>query len=164
MSADAEHKLYDEIEDLDQLSDTVKLGLEEYNNINKSPMDLIIFRYVLEHLSRISRVLKQDGGHALLVGVGGSGRQSTTRLAAHMAEFDLVQPEITKQYRDEEWTEDVKTVMKKAGMANRPTVFLLSDSQIKSDKMLEDIDSLLNSGEVANIFAPDEKVGQGTMY
>lgn len=75
-----------------------------------------------------------------------------------MADFSLFQPEITKQYGEEEWKEDIKKIMKRAGMENKPTVFLMSDSQIKEESMLEDIDSLLNSGEVANIFAVDEKV------
>lgn len=42
-------------------------------------------------------------------------------------------------------------------MRGQKTVFLITDVQIKEEAFLEDIDSVLNTGEVPNIFAVDEK-------
>lgn len=103
-----EEKLYEEVESLDELTQVVESTLEEYNNTHKNQMNLVIFRYVLEHLSRICRIIKQPGGNGLLVGVGGSGRQSLTRLATSMADYQIFQPEISKSYGTVEWKEDLK--------------------------------------------------------
>jgi len=69
---------------------------------------VVVDRYVLVHLSRIARVLRIPGGHALLVGVGGSGRQSLTKLAAALSTLSVFQPEISKNYGVNEWREDLK--------------------------------------------------------
>ena len=101
-------ELYEEVQSLDEFTSVVETALEEYNQTHKNAMNLVIFRYVLEHLSRICRIIKQPGGNGLLVGVGGSGRQSLTRLATAMADYHLFQPEITKAYSSVEWKEDLK--------------------------------------------------------
>ncbi|NXW95358.1 DYH3 protein, partial [Alopecoenas beccarii] len=157
LDPDSNEKVYDEITDLQQLTTVMEYYLEEYNNISKAPMSLVMFRFAIEHISRICRVLKQDNGHLLLVGVGGSGRQSATKLATYMNTFELFQIEITKSYGISEWKDDVKRVMMRAGVANKNVTFLFCDSQIKDETFVEDINMLLNTGDVPNIFAADEK-------
>lgn len=46
--------------------------------------------------------------------------------------------------------------MKESGGRNKPTVFLFTEGQIKEEYFLQDIDCMLNSGEVPNIFPIDE--------
>ncbi len=44
----------------------------------------------------------------------------------------------------------------KAGAENTQVVFLFSDTQIKSESMLEDLNNILNSGDVPNIYAVED--------
>ena len=55
-----------------------------------------------------------------------------------------------------EWHENLKEILMNAGAKNLPTVFLFSDTQIVTETFLEDINNILNSGEVPNLFESDE--------
>jgi dynein heavy chain len=136
-----------------------KLQVEDYltdfNGESKSPMNLAMFLYAVEHISRICRVLIQPGSHMLLVGVGGSGRQSLSRLAAYMCQMTTFQIAISKSYTSVEWRDDLKSYMRKSGAEDKNCVFVFSDTQIKLESFVEDINNLLNSGEVPNMLYVD---------
>lgn len=70
--------------------------LTEYNMLSRTPMHLVMFKFAIEHVSRVSRVLLQEQGNALLVGIGGSGRHSCVKLAASMSEYAIF--EVNKQF------------------------------------------------------------------
>ncbi|CAM4703272.1 unnamed protein product [Lepidochelys kempii] len=157
MMPGADVKIYELIDDQEKLMRVIEEYMDEYNQINTTKMKLVLFMDAMQHICRISRILRQALGNALLLGVGGSGRESLTRLASHMADYECFQIELSKNYGMAEWREDVKKIMLKAGLQRLPITFLFTDSQIKSESFLEDINNVLNSGDIPNLYAPDEQ-------
>ena len=80
----ADPKIYAEINDFNAIKKVIQEYLDDYNQINTAKMKLVLFMDAIRHIARISRIIRQPFGNALLLGVGGSGRQSLTRLSAHM--------------------------------------------------------------------------------
>ncbi|XP_053595266.1 dynein axonemal heavy chain 7 [Microplitis demolitor] len=154
---DSLDKKYEEVTSMELFQQIVLQNLEDYNATHHTALDIVPFRYALEHLARVSRIIATPGGNLLMVGVGGSGRQSLTKLATAMADYDLFQPEITSTYGVNEWHEDIKGICKTSGARGKDLVFLIAETQITDKVFLSDIDGLLNAGEVPNLFNAEER-------
>ena len=116
---DTDTRIYQQITDLKSLVQKVIEFLEEYNGSVKQQMHLVMFLDAVDHVSRISRVIRQPLGNCLLLGIGGSGRQSLSRLATFMATYKLFQIEVIKGYGMPNWRDDVKKCLLQAGAENK---------------------------------------------
>ena len=67
--------------------------LENYNLASKKPMNLVLFDFAIMHVVRICRVLRMANGNCFLIGVGGSGRQSLSKLATFISDYSMVEIE-----------------------------------------------------------------------
>jgi len=77
---------------------------------------LVFFNDCIMHLCRIIRILKFERGNALLIGFGGSGRKSLTRLSSYIRKYQCFEIEITKSYDIKSFYEDLGTLLWKAGV------------------------------------------------
>jgi len=149
--------VYEDLTDFKALKTFMENQLEDYNmEPGVISMDLVLFKDAIEHVAKIIRVVSQPRGNMLLIGVGGSGRQSLARLASYILEYKVFQIEVTRHYRKNEFHEDLRQLYYLAGVQNKPSVFLFSDTQILDESFLEDINNILSSGEVPNLYKPDE--------
>ena len=146
---------YQVIADMDELKIQLEKKMEEYNE-NVATMDLVLFNQAMEHISRICRIIHLPGGNAMLVGVGGSGKQSLSKLSAFILTYDVFRIVVATNYTLNDLKTDMQTLFTKAGVMGNPTLFLLTDSQIASEYFLVYINDILAAGYVPDLFAKDE--------
>lgn len=134
---DVENKQYVQIQEISALISKMDSYQEEYNSDisfiiggQKKQMKLVMFLDACEHIARIARIIRQPQGNALVLGVGGSGRQSLSRMATYLTGYKLFQIEVVKNYTMKSWREDIKKVLMLAGIENKPLSFLFCDTQI----------------------------------
>uniref|UniRef100_I3N0B0 Dynein axonemal heavy chain 10 n=1 Tax=Ictidomys tridecemlineatus TaxID=43179 RepID=I3N0B0_ICTTR len=151
-----ETRIYEDIQDYEAAKALFQEILEEYNEIN-TRMNLVLFDDALEHLTRVHRIIRMDRGHALLVGEGGSGKQSLARLAAFTAGYEVFEIMLSRGYSENSFREDLKSLYMKLGLENKTMIFLFTDAHVAEEGFLELINNMLTSGIVPALFTDEEK-------
>ncbi|RXM27080.1 Dynein heavy chain 11, axonemal [Acipenser ruthenus] len=146
---------YFPVSDWEKLHKILTEALEHYNELH-AVMNLVLFEEAMQHICRISRILEAPHGNALLIGVGGSGKQSLCRLAAFLSVLEVFQITLRKGYGIHDLKSDIAALYMKVGVKNIGTVFLHTDAQIPDERFLVLINDMLASGDVPDLFSEEE--------
>lgn len=148
--------IYTAVSSYEVLKKALEDKLREYNETN-AVMDLVLFQQAMEHVTRISRIIDLPRGNAMLVGVGGSGKQSLARLASFICGYEVFQISVSSTYGVNDFKENLLSLYRKAGTKGTPITFLMTDNQIVKEAFLVYINDLLSTGYIADLFSAEDK-------
>ncbi len=120
---------------------------------------IVFFKEAVEHICRACRVLRQPGGHLLLIGLDGTGKNTILELSAFISNCEMMKLNVKKGYSYADFREDLKGVFKVTGIKQRRIVLFIADKDISEELFLEDLDSMLTSGNIPDLFDADELDG-----
>ncbi|XP_059616596.1 dynein axonemal heavy chain 8-like [Phlebotomus argentipes] len=149
-------KVYEVVQNTDDCVKRIETFMQQYNEtVRGEKLNLVLFRDALTHLIIISRIINMERGNALLVGIGGFGKRSLSKLATFIAGYEFHQVTLTTGYNTTNLLEDIKTAYKSAGLGNGVT-FLFTDANVVDETFLDYLNNLLTSGEIPNLFTKEE--------
>ena len=135
--------------ELEYLDKPDKMIKTLYTYMADTPIQIELFDDSIRHLCRLNRILRQVGGHGLLIGIGGSGKKSLVTVAAEMAGTLIRQIEPTRQYGINEFRKELfEKMLLPAGVQGKEITFLLTDTHVVDESFLEDVNNLINTGEI----------------
>ncbi|CAD8148668.1 unnamed protein product [Paramecium octaurelia] len=150
------YKVYVELDDNNKVMEVLNEYISEFNDFYpKLKLNVVLFEDAIEFICKINRIISQPFGNALLIGLGGTGCRTLSRLSAFMQDFKIGELDFDKDLL--EWYEFWREMFKNLSLKNDKSIFLLSDQQIVTEVVLEDINNILNIGEIINLYNYDDK-------
>ncbi|KAL7677341.1 hypothetical protein ACOME3_003577 [Neoechinorhynchus agilis] len=142
------------VRDQESVKNFIDESLDAYNNANP-PMQLALFAEAVAHVCRISRILESPSGNAMLVGVGGSGKQSFARLAAFLGSMEFKVAECLPG-RVSNFKVLLNAVYRQTGIKGLNTVLLIPNCEEIGHEYLATINDVLAGIDPIGIFGEDE--------
>jgi dynein heavy chain 1 len=139
----------------EELREYVKARLKVFYE-EELDVPLVLFNEVLDHVLRIDRIFRQPQGHLLLIGVSGAGKTTLSRFVAWMNGLSVFQVKVHNKYRAEDFDEDLRQVLRRAGCRAEKICFIMDESNVLDSSFLERMNTLLANGEVPGLFEGDE--------
>mmetsp|Transcript_12869 Transcript_12869/g.10940 ORF Transcript_12869/g.10940 Transcript_12869/m.10940 type:complete len:124 (-) Transcript_12869:3717-4088(-) len=122
-------------------------------------MPIVMFSQAVEHICHISRIVQKPSGNALLLGVGGSGKQSLSKLAVFLHEIAYFQIMIKGNYNYTNFKEDIRSLFEKSAVKpGKPMALIITDGQIIKEQFLICINDFLNSGYIPELMPEGEYI------
>ena len=91
-----------------------------------------------------------------MIGLDGTGKNTIMELAAFISNCDMMKLNVKKGYNYQDFREDLKLIFKLTGIKRKQIVFFIPDKDIYEELFLEDLDSMLTSGNIPDLFDNDE--------
>ncbi|ANQ06945.1 Dynein heavy chain [Plasmodium coatneyi] len=151
-------KMYLGVKKFHVLKEVLAEKLTEYNNSHVE-LPLVLFDYAVVQICKICRILDFDISHLMLIGFGGSGKQSLVKLSIFINCLNLLQISTNNNYDLSNFKADLQEFHLKCAIKPGNVHVLLLKEQNILDSFLPYINDLTSTGLCNDLFTKDEYLG-----
>ena len=125
-----DERIYQQFTNSKQLISVLSDYQMRSNMCGNATKQIVFFKEAVEHICRACRVLRQQGGHMLLIGIDGTGKDTIIELAAFISNCNVFKLHMKKGYNYNDFRDDLKNVFKLTGIQRKKLVFFVADKDI----------------------------------
>ena len=117
-----------------------------------------LFDEVLRRIASLERALSRDSGAVLLLGRSGVGRRSSVLLATYMLHMEVSSPKVGRGYDMHAFRAEFRGIVTRCAVEEMRVCLLIEEHQLATgaQAILDDVSSILTSGEVSGLFAASD--------